>query len=530
MDCASCGTPLRPTDHFCRKCGKPASSGAGDLPAGGPQIGGGTWTCTACGAETPDDKRFCQTCGTPEPPAAAADVPASAETETQTVRAAAPQGPELACPHCGTLLAAGSQFCNGCGAPLLAADERLYCAACGQELPQGAAFCNVCGAAAPQLPAPPEPADPVMTGGGHRNLYIYLAAAACVIAALAVAGVVFLPGLLHKGPTPPTLTEQVTKVMGPVVQSNEEFRAAVKDIRPNGPNVISLTRQRLRVCDQKGRAVRNALQSATATLSAAPAEDAEPATAAETAAKQALLDAFKANKVFVQSIQSLPADPLRLTKGMVSQCRKAAQEAGRAYDDATARFAALQPTYQLPAVALTGNATTRLMLTAARMGKERAFIAYLGDVNSVLGSAGSGSSTASEAVAGTQDDCRIEPDEAASMMQSAISSRQSSISSVQSVIPPADERAASVQSALIDSLNLSLRGDQSYLMWIQDIADYYYRPPEGLGDRDPRSFAHYDEAEGLSASAGGAKAHVCQLLNRWNQKYNIGRQWSVDDF
>ncbi len=323
MDCASCGTPLRPTDHFCRKCGTPAPDGAGMTQAGGPLVGSDTWTCKACGAETPTDKRFCQVCGTPEPPAQAATIVAPPQSEAQTLRTSPPAG-EPACAHCGTPLTAGSQFCNACGAPVTPADERLYCAACSQELPQGAAFCNVCGAAAPQLPPPATPPeDPSVAGGhSHTRLYILIAAVVCALAAVAVAGVLFLPDLLDSGPKPPTLTGKVTKVMPAVVQANTDFRTAVKDLRPNGPNVISQTRQGLRVCDQKGRALRQALKSASAELSAAPVADAEPETPAETTAKQALLDAFKANRGFVQSIQSLPADPLRLTKGMVSQCRQ----------------------------------------------------------------------------------------------------------------------------------------------------------------------------------------------------------------
>lgn len=534
MNCASCGTPLRPTDHFCRKCGTPAPAGAVSPPPGGPQLSGGTWTCKACGAETPDDKRFCQICGTPEPPASAPTALAASQAGVQTVPTITTPGTTgLICAHCGTSLVTGSQFCNGCGAPLPTANEILYCAACGQELPQGAAFCNVCGAAAPQSPQPAQPpVDPTKTTGkSHKRLILIVAILACVAAALAVAGVLFLPDVIDPPPEPPTLTERVATLMGPVVAANDEFRNAVKDIRPNGPNVIAQTRQRLRDCDQKGKALRKVLHTATAALTQPPAEGAEPETPAETSAKQALLDAFKANKGFVQSVQSLPADPLRLTKGMVSQCRRAAQETARAYKDATTKFAAVQPPYQLPAIALTGNATGRLMLTAARMGKEREFITYLGDVNNVLDSAGSGRSTASEAVAGTADDCRIEPDEAAGMMQSAISSRQSSLSSAQSVDTPADERARDVQSAMVDSFSLSLRADEAYLLWIQDIADFYYRPPEGLASESPtQDFDHYDEAEGLSSSAGSAKARLCRLLNKWNQKYDVGRHWSVGEF
>jgi predicted amidophosphoribosyltransferase len=317
MDCAACGTPLRPMDHFCRKCGAPVAQGASTLPASrGPTTDGGTWTCAACGAETPDDRRFCQICGTPEPPAANATMMAPSTSQAQTLTSPAPEAsaaPSAAgvCAHCASPLVPDSQFCNTCGAPLPIADERLSCAACGQDLPQGAAFCNVCGAAAPPSLLPPTDPDDGAPGGGGRSakkLVLIGVIAVLVIAALAVAGVMFLPDLLDSGPEPPTLTEQVTTVMGPVVTTNGEFRTAVKAIRPNGPNVVSQTSQRLRVCEQKGRELRLALHDATAKLTAPPVDGAPVETAGETAAKQALLTAFKANKAFVQSIQSLP-DP-----------------------------------------------------------------------------------------------------------------------------------------------------------------------------------------------------------------------------
>jgi len=504
-------------------------AGAGEKPAACPEIGRDTWTCKACGAETPTDKRFCQVCGTPEPPAQTPTVIAAARTEASTLRTPSPAA-ALACAYCGTPLVAGSQFCNACGAPVLPIDERLLCAACGQDLPEGAAFCNVCGAAAPQLPPTPPPDDPSATGGGRSRtrLYILIAAIVCVVAAVAVTGALFLPDLLDSGPEPDTLTEQVAKVMPPVVQANAEFRAAVKDIRPNGPNVISQTREKLRVCDQKGRALRNALHSASTTLSAAPIKDAEPETPAEVAAKQALLEAFKTNKGFVQSIQSLPADPLRLTKGMVSQCRKAAQDTARAYEDATTNFTALQPPYALPAVALTGAVTNRLALTATRMGKEREFIAYLEDVNSALSGARDGKVDITTAVAGTADDCRIEPNEALGIVESALANRQSVLSAAHALDVPNAERARAIQDAFTQSYQYSVNADIAYKQWIGEVADYYYQDPVGLlPGYDPTNEEYYDQGNALSDSAGSAKSRLCKLLNRWNQKYDIGGRWST---
>lgn len=44
------------------------------------------------------------------------------------------------CPGCGAMVAAGSKFCNQCGARL-----SNKCPACGAEIPAGSAFCPECG-------------------------------------------------------------------------------------------------------------------------------------------------------------------------------------------------------------------------------------------------------------------------------------------------------------------------------------------------------------------------------------------------
>ena len=117
------------------------------------------------------------------------------------------------------------------------------------------------------------------------------------------------------------------------------------------------------------------------------------------------------------------------------------------------------------------------------------------------------------------------------MMSTAIASRQSSLSSAQSIDTPSDSRVQPIQSALVESFNLSLRADEQYLLWIQDVGQYFYRPPQGLEGQDPRrDFQYYDQAEALSASAGSAKQRLCNLLNRWNEKFDAGGHWSSGEF
>jgi membrane protease subunit (stomatin/prohibitin family) len=48
----------------------------------------------------------------------------------------------ITCENCGASLAAGSKFCNQCGAKQ---EGQLFCSQCGAELSPGSKFCNNCG-------------------------------------------------------------------------------------------------------------------------------------------------------------------------------------------------------------------------------------------------------------------------------------------------------------------------------------------------------------------------------------------------
>ena len=46
---------------------------------------------------------------------------------------------------------------------------------------------------------------------------------------------------------------------------------------------------------------------------------------------------------------------------------------------------------------------------------------------------------------------------------------------------------------------------------------------------DPTDEPYYSEGNALGDSAGSAKSRLCKLLNRWNQKYDLGSSWSTTE-
>ena len=71
------------------------------------------------------------------PTAAPAPTPVAPAADAGTAGGA----PTYTCRSCGAPLAAGSKFCNECGAP-----QTKYCPNCGTELSASSKFCNECGA------------------------------------------------------------------------------------------------------------------------------------------------------------------------------------------------------------------------------------------------------------------------------------------------------------------------------------------------------------------------------------------------
>ena len=98
----------------------------------------GVQRCEKCGAEVAAGSAFCNSCGAPMP----------------KIEATVPQN-GIPCKNCGAIIQPGMKFCTSCGTPVdsepgsagneEASAERV-CPSCGAKVQGDSAFCTECGA------------------------------------------------------------------------------------------------------------------------------------------------------------------------------------------------------------------------------------------------------------------------------------------------------------------------------------------------------------------------------------------------
>lgn len=98
----------------------------------------GVQRCEKCGAEVAAGSAFCNSCGAPMP----------------KVEVTAPQN-GIACKNCGAIVQPGMKFCTSCGTPVdsepgSTVNEEVpverVCPSCGAKVQGDSAFCTECGA------------------------------------------------------------------------------------------------------------------------------------------------------------------------------------------------------------------------------------------------------------------------------------------------------------------------------------------------------------------------------------------------
>lgn len=97
----------------------------------------GVQRCEKCGAEVAAGSAFCNSCGAPMP----------------KVEVAAPQN-GIACKNCGAIVQPGMKFCTSCGTPVdeapsqpeaISESTEKVCPNCGSVSKDNSAFCTECG-------------------------------------------------------------------------------------------------------------------------------------------------------------------------------------------------------------------------------------------------------------------------------------------------------------------------------------------------------------------------------------------------
>ena len=445
------------------------------------------------------------------------------------------------CESCGKSLHDGARFCGGCGAAVpedkvedeaaatvVQVPSSWACASCGSANGAEAGFCSRCGAVggfgAPAVADQPTVAmstaaiergpavavDGGSTGSGRtpRRTLIIALAAAVVLVLVAVAAFVV-----------------VTRNSADAERSSDTFDsqalAVVTSLAPVADKVATRLPVSLRRCvwsTSLAPAVRSAENLRTAIQQSQTASAAlQPQTEEQTATKQALDAALKSLGAYAEAVSGLSPQLSVVTPAQAQALRKDASAA-------KAACAALSTTAAtLPKLAV--NDCSVVPAGAHKARKDAALRIFLIKVqNDILNQSQYGRSDIIEAVAGVNG-MTMNPDDAATMIESVQFNRQSLLDQLSSMTVPDDQRATAAYDLLQQALQHSIEADRYYAAWMHDVYDYYYQEPEGYMGNVPHD-NNYDEALNQSAMAGTAKSSFCSMYNPIAKRFALKHNWS----
>lgn len=461
--------------------------------------------CEDCGKSLREGARFCGSCGANVPDDEAAAQPVAAPPEPAS---------SWACPSCGTANDAEARFCSQCGLGR------------GLHAPDGTGREAATTLISPPVVAPDEPAATIETaqiergpaspvdggpsaGGRFSRRWLIIALiAALAIVLLAVAAFVI-----------------VTRNQADGQKASDTFdsqsMAVVTPLAPMADAVASRLPVSLKKCAwstnlspavRSAERLRTAVQQSQADSAALVAQN-----PSQTAAKQALDGALTALGTYADAVAGLPPQLSAVTPAQAQDLRRDASDAQSACKDLSTAATAL------PKLAV--NACSVVPAGAHKARKDAALRIFLMKVqNDILNQSQYGRRDIIAAVAGVNG-MSMNPDDAATMIESVQSNRQSLLDQLSSMSVPDDRRASSAYDLLQQALQHSIEADRYYAAWMHEVYDYYYQEPQGYMDNVPHNNS-YDEAVSQSSMAGSAKSSFCRVYNPIAQRFALRHDWT----
>ena len=461
--------------------------------------------CEDCGKSLREGARFCGSCGANVPDDEAAAQPVAAPPEPAS---------SWACPSCGTANDAEARFCSQCGLGR------------GLRAPDGTGREAATTLISPPVVAPDEPAATIETaqiergpaspvdggpsaGGRFSRRWLIIALiAALAIVLLAVAAFVI-----------------VTRNQADGQKASDTFdsqsQAIVTPLAPMADAVASRLPVSLKKCAwstnlspavRSAERLRTAVQQSRADSAALVAQN-----PSQTAAKQALDGALTALGTYADAVAGLPPQLSAVTPAQAQDLRRDASDAQSACKDLSTAATAL------PKLAV--NACSVVPAGAHKARKDAALRIFLIKVqNDILNQSQYGRRDIIAAVAGV-DGMTMNPDDAATMIESVQSNRQSLLDQLSSMSVPDDRRATSAYDLLQQALQHSIEADRYYAAWMHEVYDYYYQEPQGYMDNVPHN-NNYDEAVNQSSMAGSAKSSFCRVYNPIAKRFALRHDWT----
>ncbi len=468
--CENCGKPLRGGARYCGGCGAfvPEDEGKTESVAAGASSEPTAWSCSSCGAQNPAEGRFCLLCGASRdaPPASA-----SRAEEAQTVAlvgAALPQDSLDASADC-----ADEAFIDAGGES--AGRSRLW-----------------------------------VSRALHTPWILALIAVVVIMAVAAGALATVVHGSNSK------------KGQEASAAFDSQSRAIVTGLAPMTTSAAAHLPASLAACKWSttlGPAVTSAKRLQTA-LAKAQSDCAALASqnASQAATKQAISAALRALAAYAGAVVVLPPRLSAVTP-VEAQALQAAATAAQAAGKHLNRVA--------PGLQSLNPGTCTFMLAGARNAhSDAALRTFLVRIqNDILDQSQYGRSDIVRAVAGVRG-MTMNPDDAATMIESVQSNRQSLLDQLSAMGVPDDTHAAKVFNLLQQSLQHSIEADRYFAAWMHKVYNYYYQWPQGYLGNVPYD-SNYDSAVAQSSMANASKSRFCSAYNPIAHRLGLRATWQA---
>ena len=471
--CESCGRPLHEGARFCGACG----SGVPEEPTSGAPVPErppepSSWSCAACASENPPEALFCAQCGTSRE-ATPTEAGKTEELPTAIVAAAA-EAPPAAGPSTQGTMEASAEAAD---APADGARAKL-----SQTL---------------------------------RTPWVIALIAVLVVIAIA-AGAVLVVVQRSNDQHRQQQQQQAQATF------DGQSQAIVTTLAPKVTSVDSSLPGSLRAytwSTRLGSAIRSARRLHTALVqSQGDCAKLVCQTSPQTSTKQALDGALKALAVYSESVAALPWQLAAVTDEQAQTVHRDAAAARAACEKLQAADPGL--------AALTVGACATMPAGVTRARSEAELHSFLVKVqNDILNQSQYGRSDIVSAVAGVNG-MTMNPDDAATMIESVQSNRQSLLDQLSAMTVPGDSRASNIHNLLQQSLQHSIEADRYYAAWMHRVYDYYYTPSVGYQGHVPHD-KNYDNALGQSSQAGSAKSSFVRIYNPLARYFGLRSNWQA---
>src|SRR5674476_44802 len=234
--------------------------------------------------------------------------------------------------------------------------------------------------------------------------------------------------------------------------------------------------------------------------------------------EQAHGKALGALATYAEAVAALPSQLSAVTPAQAQALHHAASAAQAACRQLRSVAAGLPP--------LAVGACAAIPAGARKARSDAALRLFLLRVqNDILNQSQYGRKDLVAAVGGVQG-MTLNPDDAATTIDSVRSNRQSLLDQLSAMDVPNDRRATKLCDLLQQSLQHSIEADRYFAAWMHGVYNYYYAEPQGYLGNVPLD-GNYHKAVSQSSMAGVSKSRFCRAYNPIALRFDLRHNWQA---